>query len=152
MSNQNNFSKKMPSNGSNVSDRSSSFILGRRAFINRNFSSHDSQNINKNIDYSSVLGKESSIIYGKPLENKSNDLRIQRIRLSTIGSSSMRIKDNNDSIHLNGKNVDVNLVNNVLSRVRGGGYIAPPSSINSLRLLTNNSSNQVTQTRLRHRR
>ena len=37
----------------------------------------------------------------------------------------MRLKDNSDSIHLNGKNVDVNLVNNVLSRVRGGGCVAP---------------------------
>lgn len=125
MSSQNNTSKKMPSNGSNVSDRSSTFILGRRAFTNSNFSSHNSQNINKNIDYSSVLGKESSIIYGKPLQNKSSDLRIQRIRLSTIGGASMRIKNNNDLINLNGKNVDVNLVNNVLSRVRGGGSVAP---------------------------
>ena len=125
MSSQNNISKKMPSNGSNVSDRSSSFILGRRAFTNSNFSSHNSQNIDKNIDYSSILGKKSSIIYGKPLQNNSNDLRIQRLRLSTIGAASMRIKDNNDSIHLNGKNVDLNLVNNVLSRVRGGGYVAP---------------------------
>ena len=148
MSSQNNFSKKMPSNGSNVSDRSSTFILGRRAFINRNFSSHDSENINKNIDYSSVLGKESSIIYGKPLQNKSNDLRIQKIRLSTIGSGSMLIKNNNDPINLNGKNVDVNLVNNVLSRVRGGGYVAPISS----RIAGYNSNNQVTQTRLGHRR
>jgi len=125
MSSQNNISKKMPSNGSNVSDRSSTFILGRRAFINNNFSSHNIQNIDKNIDYSSVLGKKSSIIYGKPLQNNSSDLRLQRLRLSTIGSSSMRIKDNNDSIQLNGKNVDLNLVNNVLSRVRGGGYVAP---------------------------
>jgi hypothetical protein len=125
MYNLNNFSKKMPSNGSNVSDRSSTFILGRRAFMNNNLKSYESKNTNKNIDYSSVLGKESSIIYGKPLQNKSSDLRIQRIRLSTIGGASMRIKNNNDSINLNGKNVDVNLVNNVLSRVRGGGYVPP---------------------------
>ena len=121
----NNTSKKMPPNGSDASDRSSTFILGRRAFTNNNFLSHNSQNVNKNIDYNSVLGKESSIIYGKPLQNKSSDLRIQRIRLSTIGGASMRLKDNSDSIHLNGKNVDVNLVNNVLSRVRGGGCVAP---------------------------
>jgi hypothetical protein len=35
----------------------------------------------------------------------------------------MRIKDSNDYIQLNGKNQDKNLVNNVLSRVRGGGSV-----------------------------
>ena len=113
-------SKKMPSNGSNVSDRTSTFILGRRAY---NFSSHNPSNVNKNIDYSSVLGKPSSIVYGKPLNDTSNDLRIQRLRLATIGIASMRVKDSNDYIQLNGKNQDKNLVNNVLSRVRGSGYI-----------------------------
>jgi hypothetical protein len=113
-------SKRMPSNGSNVSDRTSTFILGRRAY---NFSSHNPNNVNKNIDYSSVLGKPSSIIYGKPLNNTSSDLRIQRLRLYTIGVASMRVKNKNDYIQLNGKNQDINLVNNVLTRVRGGGSI-----------------------------
>lgn len=113
-------SKKMPSNGSNVSDRTSTFILGRRAY---NFSSHNPSNVNKNIDYSSVLGKPSSIVYGKPLNDTSNDLRIQRLRLATIGIASMRVKDSNDYIQLNGKNQDKNVVNNVLSRVRGSGSI-----------------------------
>lgn len=113
-------SKSMPANGSNVSDRTSSFILGRRAY---NFSSHNPSNVNKNIDYSSVLGKPSSIVYGKPLNNIGNDLRIQRLRLTTIGVASMRIKASNDYVHLNGKNQDINLINNVLSRVRGGGSI-----------------------------
>lgn len=122
MSSSNNIttSRNMPSNGSNVSDRTSTFILGRRAY---NFSSHNPSNVNKNIDYSYVLGKPSSIVYGKPLNNTSNELRIQRLRLSTIGSASMRIKDNNDYIQLNGKSQDVNLINNVLSRVRGSGSI-----------------------------
>jgi hypothetical protein len=113
-------SKSMPSNGSNVSDRTSTFILGRRAY---NFSSHNPNNVNKNIDYSSVLNKESSIIYGKPLNNTSSDLRIQRLRLSTIGIASTRIKNNNDYIQSNGKNQDTNLINNVLTRVRGSGSI-----------------------------
>ena len=122
MSSSNNIttSRNMPSNGSNVSDRTSTFILGRRAY---NFSSHNPSNVNKNIDYSSVLGKPSSIVYGKPLNNTSNELRIQRLRLSTIGSASMRIKDSNDYIQLNCKSQDVNLINNVLSRVRGSGSI-----------------------------
>ena len=55
----------------------------------------------------------------------SSDLRIQRLRLSTIGNSSMILKNDKDVTQLNGKNQDVNYVNNVLSRVRGGGYIAP---------------------------
>ena len=55
----------------------------------------------------------------------SSDLRIQRLRLATIGNASMVLKNDKDFIQLNGKNQDVNYVNNVLSRVRGGGYVAP---------------------------
>jgi hypothetical protein len=35
----------------------------------------------------------------------------------------MRVKDSKDYIQLNGKNQDTNLINNVLSRVRGGGSV-----------------------------
>jgi hypothetical protein len=115
-------SKSMPSNGSNVTDRTSTFILGRRAF---NFSSHNSENLKKNLDYSSLENKITSNVCAKPLENMSSDLRIQRIRLATIGNSSMILKNDKDFIQLNGKPQDVNYVNNVLSRVRGGGYVAP---------------------------
>jgi regulatory protein YycH of two-component signal transduction system YycFG len=112
----------MPSNGSDVTDRTSTFILGRRAF---NFSSHNSENLKKNLDYSSVTNTITSNVYAKPLENMSSDLRIQRLRLATIGNASMVLKNDKDFIQLNGKNQDVNYVNNVLSRVRGGGYVAP---------------------------
>jgi hypothetical protein len=115
-------SKNMPSNGSNVTDRTSTFILGRRAF---NFSSHNSENLKKNADYSSITNKVTSNVCAKPLENMSSDLRLQRLRLATIGNSSMSLKNDKDFIQLNGKNQDVNYVNNVLSRVRGGGYIVP---------------------------
>ena len=115
-------SRNMPSNGSDVTDRTSTFILGRRAF---NFSSHNSENLKKNIDYSSVTNKLTSNVSAKPLENMSSDLRIQRLRLSTIGNSSMILKNDKDFIQLNGKPQDINYVNNVLSRVRGGGYVAP---------------------------
>jgi len=118
-------SKQMPSNGSNVSDRTSSFTLGRNAFIKNINNTHLISNMNKNINYSSVLGKQSSIIYGKPLNNVSNDLRIQRLRLTTIGEASIKLKNGLDNIHLNGKNNDNNFVNNVVTRVRGGGSIAP---------------------------
>jgi len=115
-------SKNMPSNGSNVTDRTSTFILGRRAF---NFSSHNSENLKKNADYSLITNKVTSNVCAKPLENMSSDLRLQRLRLATIGNSSMSLKNDKDFIQLNGKNQDVNYVNNVLSRVRGGGYIVP---------------------------
>jgi hypothetical protein len=115
-------SKNMPSNGSDVTDRTSTFILGRKAF---NFSSHNSENLKKNADYSLVTNKLTSNVCAKPLENMSSDLRIMRLRLATIGNSSMILKNDNDFIQLNGKNQDSNYVNNVLSRVRGGGYIAP---------------------------
>jgi len=114
--------KNMPSNGSNVTDRTSTFILGRRAF---NMSSHNSENLKKNLDYSSLENKITSNVYAKPLENMSSDLRIQRLRLVTIGNSSMLTKNENDYTQLNGKSQDVNYVNNVLSRVRGGGYVGP---------------------------
>ena len=120
------FSKQMPSNGSNVSDRTNSFSLGRNAFIKNINNTHLISNMNKNIDYSSVLNKPSSIVYGKPLNNVSSDLRIQRLRLTTIGGASIKLKNSKDSINLNGKNSDNNYVNNVVSRVRGGGTIAPP--------------------------
>ena len=120
------FSKQMPSNGSNVSDRTNSFSLWRNAFIKNINNTHLISNMNKNIDYSSVLNKPSSIVYGKPLNNVSSDLRIQRLRLTTIGGASIKLKNSKDSINLNGKNSDNNYVNNVVSRVRGGGSIAPP--------------------------
>lgn len=118
-------SKQMPSNGSNGSDRTNTFSLGRNAFSKNINNTHLISNMNKNIDYSSVLNKQSSIVYGKPLNSVSNDLRIQRLRLTTIGSASMKLKNNLDNIHLNGKNSDNNFVNNVVTRVRGGGSIAP---------------------------
>ena len=114
--------KNMPSNGSNVTDRTSTFILGRRAF---NMSSHNSENLKKNLDYSSLENKITSNVRAKPLENMSSDLRIQRLRLATIGNSSMITNSENDFTQLNGKSQDVNYVNNVLSRVRGGGYVGP---------------------------
>jgi hypothetical protein len=119
------FSKQMPSNGSNVSDRTNTFSLGRNAFSKNINNTHLISNMNKNIDYSSVLNKQSSIVYGKPLNNVSSDLRIQRLRLTTIGSASIKLKNSLDNIHLNGKNSDNNYVNNVVTRVRGGGSIAP---------------------------
>ena len=117
-----NFSKSMPQKFRN-SDGGNSFILGRRAFFNNTSDSYSVKNVSKNIDYSDVLGKKSSIIYGKPLEDNSSELRIQRLRLSAVGSGSSRLKNADDKISF--KSTDLNLVNNALSRVRGSGATGP---------------------------
>ena len=118
-------SKAMPKMSGGTADRGNSFILGRRAFFNNNHKSHTSENVGKNIDYSETVGKESSITYAKPLQNKSADLRIQRLRLSTIGSGSSRLKNADDKITFVKNGADYNYVNNALSRVRGGGATGP---------------------------
>ena len=47
---------------------------------NCNFASYSSRNSKQNVDYSMVLGKPSSITYGKPLVNTSYSSRTLRIR------------------------------------------------------------------------
>jgi hypothetical protein len=111
------FSKNMPQK-SLTSDNQTSFVLGRRAFFNKTYLSHKTENLSKNLDYSDRQ-------ISKPLENKSSDLRTQRLRLATIGSVSSKLKDSNDQVSFVKKNGDVNYVNNVLSRVRGGSSVAP---------------------------
>jgi len=46
-----------------------------------NFTSYYSRNYKKNIDYSIVLGKPSSIIYGKPITNTCYSSRALRLRI-----------------------------------------------------------------------
>ena len=75
----------------------------------------------------------SSNIYAKPLPNKSADLRIQRLRLTTVGSASSKLKNENDQISYKGRNPDLNYdnyTNRVLSRVRAGGSVAPKKKNN----------------------
>jgi len=45
-----------------------------------NFSSYYSRNSKKNLDYSLVLNKPTSIVYGKPIANTSYSSRMLRIR------------------------------------------------------------------------
>jgi len=45
-----------------------------------NFASYYSRNSKKNVDYSMVLNKPTSIVYGKPIVNNSYSLRMLRIR------------------------------------------------------------------------
>ena len=118
------FSRKMPQK-SLTSDNGNTFILGRKAFINKTYLSQQSENLASNLDYTSVNGKKSSNGYAKPLENKSADLRIQRIRLTTVGSGSTKLKNNDDKVSFVYDGADINFINTTLSRVRGGGCVAP---------------------------
>lgn len=58
-----------------------------------NFASYYSRNSKKNVDYSMVLNKPTSIVYGKPLTNTSYALRLQRVRtlLSTRGTTGRAV-------------------------------------------------------------
>ena len=112
------FSKNMPQK-SLTSDNNTSFVLGRRAFFNKTYLSHKTENLSKNLDYKDYSSRQIS----KPLENKSSDLRTQRLRLATIGSGSSKLKDSNDQVSFVKKNGDVNYVNTAISRVRGGGSV-----------------------------
>ena len=109
-------SKSMPSMVSGSEDRGNTFILGRKAFFNSN-----SQPYTRNVDYSAVKNKVSSNVYAKPLVNQSGDLRAQKLRLIAAGSGSSRLKDLNDKVSYSETNGNNNLVNNVLTRVRGTG-------------------------------
>lgn len=113
------FSKMMPTTTNNFSERSSNFSIARKAFIKNIDLSHKNENLSNN------LKNNNKLDIPKPIENKSNDLRIQRLRLSTIGFGSMRLKDSNDTINYKGKSPDNNYVNNRRSYIRAGGSIAP---------------------------
>ena len=93
-------------------DGGNTFMLGRKAFSNKIHESHLVGNIGSNIDFTSC-----KLNCSKPLPDKSADLRIQRLRLSTIGSGSTRLKNNDDEIRF--KSADINFVNRVLRKVRG---------------------------------
>ena len=119
------FSKNMPQK-SLTSDNQTSFVLGRRAFFNKTYLSHESNNLSKNLNYSTTQYNNNILKQtSKPLENKSSDLRTQRLRLAAIGSGSSKLKDSNDQVSFVKKNGDLNYVNTALSRVRGGGSVAP---------------------------
>ena len=115
------FSKKMPQK-SLTSDNQTSFVLGRRAFFNKTYLSHDTENLSKNLNYpTTYYYKGNNKQSGKPLENNTSDLHIQRLRLTTIGASSTKLKNQNDEILFVKFNSDKNYVNTVLSKVRGRG-------------------------------
>jgi hypothetical protein len=126
-------SRNMPQKFS-VADGGNSFILGRRAFFNNNFQSHQVQNLGNN--NSSTNSKKTDRLKTesgnnpRPLPNKGSDLRIQRLRLSAIGAGSSKLKDANDKVSYKPED-HKNVINNAKTRVRGGGaaFVPKPDSI-----------------------
>ena len=114
----------------NPADKETNFILGRRAFKNN----IDNRNINDSIDTHKDISNKcinNKCYKGIPLQDKSSSTRIQRLRLTTIGSASLIVntEQKNELQELN-KNIKINNndSNRALSRVRSSGYIAPYKS------------------------
>ena len=120
-------SKNMPTMSGGTADRDSSFILGRRAFVKQTYQTNNSNGSEGlgNVDYSKYKNIKTSNVYAKPITNGSSDLRTQRLRLTAIGGGSLKVKDSNTQTNFVKDGADVNFVNNVVSRVRGGGSVAP---------------------------
>ena len=119
-------SKNMPTMSGGTADRDSTFVLGRRAFIKQTYQTtncDDSESLATLYDkYKNI---KTSNVYAKPITNGSSDLRTQRLRLTAIGGGSLKVKDANSQTNFVKDGADVNFVNNVVSRVRGGGSVAP---------------------------
>tara|TARA_B100000963_G_C22338434_1_gene541835 strand:- start:293 stop:688 length:396 start_codon:yes stop_codon:yes gene_type:complete len=119
-------SKNMPTMSGGTADRDSTFILGRRAFLKQTYQTNncdDSKSL-ANL-YDNYKNIKTSNVYAKPLHNSSSDLRTQRLRLNAIGGGSLKVKDANSQTSFVKNGADINFVNNVVSRVRGGGSVAP---------------------------
>lgn len=110
----------------NPSDRETNYILGRRAFINN----IDNRTINgDNYTYRKLAEKcGNKCINGIPIKDNSSSTRIQKLRLTTIGSSSMIVNQNQkNKLYDTNKNVTINNndASRALSRARSSGYINP---------------------------
>ena len=111
-----NISKEMPKKFG-FSDGGNGFMLGRRAFSQNIHLSHKSSNLPQNNSSNSFKPSTVSGIVPKPLINNDGaGMRLQRLRLTTIGSSSLRVSQTDSEISY--KSVDRNLVNRALNRVR----------------------------------
>lgn len=119
-------SKNMPSMSGGTADRDSTFILGRRAFIKQTYQNTNCDD-SKSLAtlYDNLKNTKTSNVYAKPINNGSSSLRTQRLRLTAIGGGSLKVKDTNTQTNFVKDGADINFVNNVVSRVRGGGSVAP---------------------------
>ena len=128
-----NISRNMPQKFS-VADGGNSFVLGRRAFFNNTYKSHEIENLGNN--NSSTNSKKTDRLKSesgnnpRPLPNKGSDLRTQRLRLSAVGGGSSRLKDPTDKVSYKPED-HKNVINNARTRVRGGGaaFVPKPDSI-----------------------
>tara|TARA_Y100000389_G_scaffold60388_1_gene56579 strand:+ start:2046 stop:2417 length:372 start_codon:yes stop_codon:yes gene_type:complete len=110
----------------NPSDRETNYVLGRRAFINN----IDNRSINGDkYTYRKLSNKcGTKCINGIPLKDNSSSTRIQKLRLTTIGSASMIVNQNQkNKLYNSNKNITINNndVSRALSRTRSSGYINP---------------------------
>jgi len=136
-----------PHNSGGISDRDNSYSLGRKAFFNKIYESKQINNLKQNLNYTNINLNNNNInhlnytslqnsfkgtIYAKPLPNKSNDLRIQNIRLTAIGNGSTKLNSPNTFVNFN--DYDKNFVNSKLKKVRSSGYIAPKIYSSSLNI------------------
>lgn len=119
-------SKNMPTMSGGTADRDSTFILGRRAFINQTYQTTNCDD-SKSLAtlYNNYKNTKTSNIIAKPINNGSSSLRTQRLRLNAIGGGSLKVKDSTTKTNFVKDGADKNFVNNVVSRVRGGGSMAP---------------------------
>ena len=142
-----NISRNMPQKFS-VADGGNSFVLGRRAFFNNTYKSHEIENLGNNNSSTNKLKtdrlKTESGNNPRPLPNKGSDLRTQRLRLSAVGGGSSRLKNSSviryDQNGISSYGTDIvsykpedhkNVINNARTRVRGGGaaFVPKPDSI-----------------------
>lgn len=124
------FSKNMPQKF-NIADGGNSFILGRKAFFNNTYQSHKIENLgNNNSSTNSAKTHRLKTESGnnpRPLPNIDSNLRIQRLRLSAIGSGSVKVKDSNDNVSYKPTD-NYNVVNHAKTRAKGGGAAFVPKS------------------------
>lgn len=127
MSNPITFSTNMPQKFS-VADGGNSFILGRRAFFNNTYKSHEIKNLgNNNTSTNSV--KKNPANNPSPLLNTDSGTRIQRLRLHAIGDGSYKLKNDDDRISFSTLN-NYNVIKHAIVSVRGGGaaFVPKPNS------------------------
>lgn len=109
-----------------TADRDSTFVLGRRAFVKKTYQTTNCDHSNSLVKlYDNLKNIKTSNIIAKPINNGSSDLRTQRLRLNAIGGGSLKVKDSNIQTNFVKNDDDINLIRNVVSRVRGGGSVAP---------------------------
>tara|TARA_B100000965_G_C19093179_1_gene541533 strand:+ start:54 stop:455 length:402 start_codon:yes stop_codon:yes gene_type:complete len=123
------FSKNMPKKF-NVADGGNSFVLGRRAFFSNVSESHKVSNLGNNNSSNTRKISTQNGIAPRPLPQIDSGSRVQRLRLSAVGGGSSQLKNASDRISYKQED-HRNIVNNAITKVRGGGaaFVPKPDSI-----------------------